>query len=133
MAPVFEISDVANTIMMLFSSFVMFFSVVFYTTIFIYSSERTRINLEQENKHLSAEAQEDDRLGQKAHTDGAGEAYDRGNLKADAGFPGYIFHILPRQAGGDGRYQVRGHGHGQSGGNINQWENNTGQETVTGL
>ena len=59
MAPVFEISDVANTIMMLFSSFVMFFSVVFYTTIFIYSSERTRINLEQENKHLSAEAQED--------------------------------------------------------------------------
>ena len=59
MAPIFEINDVANTSMMIFASFVMFFSVVFYISIFIYADEHTRITLEQENKQLSAEAQED--------------------------------------------------------------------------
>ena len=58
-APIFVINDVANTSMMLFASFVMFFSVVFYISIFIYADEYTRITLEQENKQLSAEAQED--------------------------------------------------------------------------
>lgn len=59
MAPVFAISNLANTIMLIFSSFVMFFSMVFYTTIFIYATEHTMVNLEKENKQLSADAHED--------------------------------------------------------------------------
>ena len=81
----------------------------------------------------SAEAQEDNGFGHQAHTDGAGEADNRGNLKTNAGFTGYKFHILPCQTGSDSRHQVSGHSHSQRGWDVNQRKNDAGQETVTGL
>lgn len=57
--PVYEIAYVPRTFLMIFSSFVMVFSIIFYNVIYIYSSEYEMISLEQKNKQLSVDAQED--------------------------------------------------------------------------
>ena len=57
--PLFDIPDAAKRLLMIFSSFVMVFSVIFYNVIYIYSSEIERGTLERKNKQLSADAQED--------------------------------------------------------------------------
>ncbi len=59
MTPVYEISDMVRSVMMIFSSFVMFFSVVFYSLIYIQLSELTMSNLEEKNEQLSVDAKED--------------------------------------------------------------------------
>lgn len=57
--PVYEMSVTVRNIMMIFSSFVLFFSVVFYSSIYIISSEIEMMGLELTNKQLSADASED--------------------------------------------------------------------------
>ncbi|SEA72197.1 diguanylate cyclase (GGDEF) domain-containing protein [Oribacterium sp. KHPX15] len=57
--PVYEMAGTVRTIMMLFSSFVMYFSVVFYSSIYIISSEIEKMGLELTNEQLSADASED--------------------------------------------------------------------------
>ena len=58
-------------------------------------------------------AQEQDRLAQQAHADGAGKADNRRDPEPGAGFLCHVGHVLPGQARGDGGHQVGGHGHGQ--------------------
>ena len=57
--PVYDIPDVMKTTIVIFSSFVMVFSTIFYNAIYIYSSEGEVTNLEKENKQLTADASED--------------------------------------------------------------------------
>lgn len=57
--PLYDLPDVARMLLMIFSSFVMVFSVIFYNVIYIYSSEYEMGNLERKNRQLSADAQED--------------------------------------------------------------------------
>lgn len=57
--PVYEITAGESAVLILFSSFVMVFSTIFYNTIYIYSSEFTMNNLEEKNEKLSVDAQED--------------------------------------------------------------------------
>lgn len=57
--PVFSIPYMARMFLVIFSSFVMVFSIIFYNVIYIYSSEYEMISLEQKNKQLSVDAQED--------------------------------------------------------------------------
>ena len=57
--PVYALDPIYRTILMLFSSFVMIFSVIFYNFIYIYSSENEMVSLKQKNKQLSADAHED--------------------------------------------------------------------------
>lgn len=56
---VYELSDLTKIVLMVFSSFAMIFSMIFYNAIYIYSSESERTGLEQKNKQLSADASED--------------------------------------------------------------------------
>lgn len=58
-APVYDIDPIIRLLLVLFSSFVMVFSTVFYNTIYIYSSEREVIDLEEKNKQLFVDASED--------------------------------------------------------------------------
>ena len=57
--PVYKMSDGVRTLMMIFSSFVMFFGVVFYSSLYIISSEIEMMGLELTNEQLSADASED--------------------------------------------------------------------------
>ena len=57
--PVFEVSRPLGMTFTLFSSFVMFFSIIFYNTIYIHSSENEVISLEHKNEQLSADANSD--------------------------------------------------------------------------
>ena len=57
--PVYEVPYIARMFLLIFASFVMVFSIIFYNAIYIYSSEYEMINLEQKNRQLSADAQED--------------------------------------------------------------------------
>ncbi|MBR4429750.1 MAG: GGDEF domain-containing protein [Clostridiales bacterium] len=57
--PVYDVSPVITLILVIFSAFAMIFSVIFYNTIYIYSTENMVINLEEKNKQLSADAHED--------------------------------------------------------------------------
>lgn len=57
--PVYEMSGTPRTVMMIFSSFVMFFGVVFYSSLYIISSEIEMTGLEMTNEQLSADASED--------------------------------------------------------------------------
>ena len=57
--PVYVISYFTRMFLMVFTSFVMVFSIIFYNVIYIYSSEYEMVSLEQKNKQLSADAQED--------------------------------------------------------------------------
>lgn len=57
--PVYLLKPSTRTALVLFSSFVMVFSTVFYNTIYIYSSEKEVGSLERKNIQLSIDAQED--------------------------------------------------------------------------
>ena len=57
--PVYPISPLARTILVIFSAFAMVFAVMFYNAIYIYSSENEVTSLEMKNRKLSADAQED--------------------------------------------------------------------------
>ena len=57
--PVIEISETASAFLTIFSGSAMFFSIVFYNTLYIYRSRREVTTLEQENEQLSADANSD--------------------------------------------------------------------------
>ena len=57
--PIFEVSDIIQKVLMIFSSFVMIFSVIVYSVIYIYSSEYQMVSLEEKNQKLSVDAKED--------------------------------------------------------------------------
>ncbi len=57
--PIFEVSDIIQKVLMIFSSFVMVFSVIVYSVIYIYSSEYQMVSLEEKNQKLSVDAKED--------------------------------------------------------------------------
>ena len=57
--PVYELSHAAGSVLMIFSSFVAVFSIIFYNTIYIYASESERNNLEKKNVQLSDDAHKD--------------------------------------------------------------------------
>ena len=57
--PVYVVSPFIKMILVIFSAFAMVFAVMFYNAIYIYSSENEVTNLEQKNRKLSADAQED--------------------------------------------------------------------------
>ncbi len=58
--PIYELTSSARLVLVIFSSFVMVFSTVFYNAIYIYSSEVEVNSLEKSNRQLSADAQEDE-------------------------------------------------------------------------
>ena len=57
--PVYELTGISGPVLMIFSSFVAVFSIIFYNTIYIYSSESERSSLEQKNVQLSDDAHKD--------------------------------------------------------------------------
>lgn len=57
--PVFKVPDTIRMILMVFTTFAMFFSVVFYNFVYIYSSEYEVTNLTRKNKELSVDAHVD--------------------------------------------------------------------------
>lgn len=57
--PVYNVSYTVSAALMVFTSFVMVFSVVFYNVIYIYSSEYEKIDLEKKNEKLTVDAEED--------------------------------------------------------------------------
>lgn len=59
MVPVFLVSTNVKAFLMLFTTFSMAISIIFYNVIFIYSSEHELNRLEEENDQLSADAKED--------------------------------------------------------------------------
>ena len=59
MMPVYKLSDNLRIVMTLFSSFAMFFSIVFYSSIYINVSEYKMGTLEEENEQLAVNAKED--------------------------------------------------------------------------
>jgi diguanylate cyclase (GGDEF)-like protein len=59
MVPVFLVAPIVKAILMLFTTFSMAISVIFYNVIYIYSSEYELNRLEEENDQLSAESKED--------------------------------------------------------------------------
>jgi len=57
--PVFILGPVAKAFLMIFSAFVAAFSIIFYNTIYIYTSENEKRNLTQKNEQLSDDAHKD--------------------------------------------------------------------------
>ncbi|MBP5281684.1 MAG: GGDEF domain-containing protein [Lachnospiraceae bacterium] len=57
--PIYELQHVTQTLLMVYSSFVMVFSMIFYYELYIYSSESEVGTLEQKNRQLTADAKED--------------------------------------------------------------------------
>ncbi|MCR5403845.1 MAG: GGDEF domain-containing protein [Butyrivibrio sp.] len=57
--PVYQLDSTTRLGLVLFSSFVMVFSTVFYNTIYIYASEKEVGSLEEKNMKLAMDAQED--------------------------------------------------------------------------
>ena len=57
--PIYDMTLATRLTLVIFSSFVMVFSTIFYNTIYIYSSELDMKNLELRNAKLSADAKED--------------------------------------------------------------------------
>lgn len=57
--PIYELTPDTRLLLVIFSSFVMIFSTIFYNTIYIYANEREIVNLEEKNKQLSVDAHED--------------------------------------------------------------------------
>lgn len=57
--PIYELHYLTRTSLMVFASFVMIFSMIFYYALYIYSSESEMGSLELKNKQLSADARED--------------------------------------------------------------------------
>ncbi|MBR4778178.1 MAG: GGDEF domain-containing protein [Lachnospiraceae bacterium] len=61
--PKYSVNDTIREILFTFSAFAMFFAVVFYNAIYIYSSEDEKSSLEEKNVRLSADALEDTLTG----------------------------------------------------------------------
>ena len=57
--PVFDVSAGIRMFLIMFSSFVMVFSTIFYNTMYIYASEVEMVSLEEKNQKLSTDALED--------------------------------------------------------------------------
>jgi diguanylate cyclase (GGDEF)-like protein len=57
--PAYDMPYIAGVILMIFSSFVMFFAMIFYSMVYIYASEHERTNLVQENEQLASDANND--------------------------------------------------------------------------
>lgn len=57
--PVYIVSSFTRTFLVIFSAFAMVFATMFYNAMYIYASEHEVTILEQKNKQLSADAQED--------------------------------------------------------------------------
>ena len=57
--PVFVVSPAIMLILVVFSSFAMILSTIFYNAMYIFASENTVVVLEEKNKQLSVDAQED--------------------------------------------------------------------------
>ena len=57
--PVYELSYVPKLTILIYSSFVMVFSMIFYNMMYIYASELEYGNLERKNRQLSSDAHED--------------------------------------------------------------------------
>jgi len=57
--PVYEVPEATRTFLVIFSAFAMVFATLFYNAMYIYASEHEVTILEQKNKELSADAQED--------------------------------------------------------------------------
>ncbi len=58
--PVYTVPVFARNLLIIFSSFVMVFSMIFYNAMYIYSSEYEMYNLERKNRQLSADARKDE-------------------------------------------------------------------------
>jgi len=54
--PAVEVTNAVRNVLMIFSSFVMIFSMIFYTTLYIYSSEVEMSSLTKRNEQLSTDA-----------------------------------------------------------------------------
>ena len=57
--PIYELPFAIKSVLTIFASFVMVFSVIFYNVVYIYASEYERVSLEKKNRQLSADARED--------------------------------------------------------------------------
>ena len=57
--PVYEVPEVIRKILTVFSTFAMFFAVIFYNAIYIYSSEYEMTSLEEKNEKLPVDAHAD--------------------------------------------------------------------------
>ena len=57
--PIYKVSNELSIVLVVFSAFAMVFATMFYNAIYIFSTENTVINLEEKNKQLSMDAQED--------------------------------------------------------------------------
>ncbi len=57
--PVYQVPHNLEIILTIFTTFVMVFSIIFYNTIYIYTSESEMMNLEQKNEQLSVDAKID--------------------------------------------------------------------------
>lgn len=57
--PVYDVSPLTRIVLVIFSAFAMVFATIFYNAMYIFASENEVIILEQKNKKLSADAQED--------------------------------------------------------------------------
>ncbi len=57
--PVYEVPDSIRTVLIIFSSFVMVFSMIFYSAVYIHSSELVLQSLKRQNEQLSTDARED--------------------------------------------------------------------------
>ena len=57
--PVYDVSPLTRVILVIFSAFAMVFATMFYNAMYIFASENEVIILEQKNRQLSADAQED--------------------------------------------------------------------------
>ena len=57
--PVFDVSPVTRMVLVCVSAFAMVFAIIFYNTIYVYTTEREMGDLEKRNKQLSSDAHED--------------------------------------------------------------------------
>ena len=57
--PIYDLAPAARLFLVFYSAFAMVFSVIFYNAMYIYMSEHEVTNLEQKNRQLSTDAQED--------------------------------------------------------------------------
>ncbi len=57
--PVYDLPDIIRKVLVIYSSFVMVFSTIFYSVIYIYASEYEMVSLERKNEQLSVDARVD--------------------------------------------------------------------------
>ena len=57
--PIYDVTPAVRLVLVVFSAFAMIFAVIFYTSMYIFTSENTVTSLEAKNKQLSVDAHED--------------------------------------------------------------------------